>query len=100
MSWHINCHNATGFWVGGGGGGRGCSLLTAIEDTREETVPCVWFSVPTRSVQSTPSHLCVRVHRMHCAWFTVLRHASGIYHADLIFEEEVVFWQDRAPPHF
>jgi hypothetical protein len=37
---------------------------------------------------------------MHCDWFAVFRHTGGIYHANLIFEEEVIFWQDRAPPHF
>jgi hypothetical protein len=30
----------------------------------------------------------------------VFRHTGGIYHADLIFEEEMIFWQDRALPHF
>jgi hypothetical protein len=30
----------------------------------------------------------------------VFRHTGGIYHADRIFKEEMIFWQDRAPPHF
>jgi hypothetical protein len=25
---------------------------------------------------------------------------GGIYHSNLIFKEEMIFWQDRAPPHF
>ena len=30
----------------------------------------------------------------------VFRHTGGVYCADLIFEGEMIFWQDRALPHF
>ena len=47
--------------LGGWGVGRGNSLHAVIEDTRERTVPYVWYSIQTRSVHSTPSPLCVCV---------------------------------------
>lgn len=104
ISWHINHHNVTGFGFWGGGGGRGSSLHAFIEDTRETTVPYVWYSIQRRSVHSTPSPLCVCVFMCVCGICTVtvvvFRHTGGIYCADLIFEEVMIFWQDRALPHF
>jgi hypothetical protein len=47
--------------LGGEGGGRGSSLHAVIEDTRERTVPYVWYPIQTRSVHSTPTPLCVCV---------------------------------------
>ena len=47
--------------LGGGDGGRGSSLHGVFEDTRERTVPYVWYPIQTRSVHSTPSALCVCV---------------------------------------
>jgi len=48
--------------------------------------------------------LCVCVCVCVCGICTVtgvvFRYTGGIYHADLIFEEEMIFWQDRALPHF
>ena len=44
--------------------------------------------------------MCLCVWRMLCDWRTVFRHAGGISRAYQIFEEALIFWQDRAPPHF
>jgi hypothetical protein len=98
------------FGFGDGIGDRGSSLHAFIEDTRERTVPYVWYSIQRRSVHSTPSPFCVcvyvfvRVCVCVCGICTVtvvvFRHTGGVYCADLIFEGEMIFWQDRALPHF
>jgi hypothetical protein len=48
--------------LGGGGVGRGSSLHAVIEDTRERTVPYVWYPIKTTSVHSTSSPLRVCVY--------------------------------------
>ena len=44
--------------------------------------------------------LCVCVCDICTVTGVVFRHTGGIHYADLIFEEEMIFWQDRALPHF
>lgn len=50
------------FGFGDGIGDRGSSLHAFVEDTRERTVPYVWYSIQRRSVHSTPSPFCVCVY--------------------------------------
>ena len=44
--------------------------------------------------------LCVCVCGICTVTVVVFRHTGGVYCADLIFEGEMIFWQDRALSHF
>lgn len=44
--------------------------------------------------------LCVCMCGICTVIVVVFRHTGGIYGADLIFEEEMIFWEDTGLPHF
>ena len=44
--------------------------------------------------------VCVCVCGIYTMTGAVFGPTGGIYHSNLIFKEEMIFWQDRAPPHF